>query len=205
MKIYLNRLSKRYQNHWIFKNVDYVFESGNKYAVLGANGSGKSTLLRIIAGMQGHNAGSLQYEQEQKNIAPENIYKYVSYCAPGMELIEEMTLNELLRFHFSFKQVVDGYSFADIAAIMQLADARDKPIGDFSSGMKQRAKLAVAFFSDTPVLLLDEPCSNLDAAGIELYNECLNQYTGSRLVIIASNEAREYEQAGFSLSIEDYK
>lgn len=205
MKIYLNQLSKRYQNHWIFKNVDYIFESGNKYALLGANGSGKSTLLRIIAGMQGHNAGSLQYEQEQKNIAPENIYKHVSYCAPGMELIEEMTLDELFRFHFSFKPIINGYSFSDIAGIMQLADAQDKLIRDFSSGMKQRAKLAVAFFSDTPALLLDEPCSNLDTAGVTLYHESLNRYTDGRIVIIASNEAREYEQATFSLSIEDYK
>lgn len=203
--ILLNQVSKRYRNQWIFRSVDYTFEAGKKYAILGANGSGKSTLLRIAAGMQHANKGTITYLQQEKNIAPEAIYKLVSYAAPGMELVEEMTLTEFLKFHFTFKQPLDNKAISAIIEEMGLHHVRDKFINEFSSGMKQRVKLAQAFFSDTPILLLDEPCSNLDLQGVALYQTWLQKYAAGRTVIIASNDEREYENVTASFSVEDYK
>ena len=206
MKISLKEVGKRYQNHWIFKGVDYTFEKGKKYAILGANGSGKSTLLRIVGGMQHHNKGSIDYLSSAASaILPEKIFNEVSYCAPGMDIIEELSLKEFLHFHFSFKKIRPEFTVASILQIMNMEAVANKFIHEFSSGMKQRAKLAQAFFTDTPILLLDEPCSNLDLQGVAMYQQWLQQYANNRLVIIASNDEREYEGVVDIIDIQDYK
>jgi len=206
MKIYLKNISKRYHHHWIFKKISYVFEDGGTYVILGANGSGKSTLLRIIGGMQGFNAGELSYSlNDSSTLPPEKIFEQISYCAPGMDLIEELSLSEFLRFHFSFKKIIPGYGINQIMDAMQLSAASNKLIRDFSSGMKQRAKLAQAFFSDTPILLLDEPCSNLDQQGVVLYQKCLRDLTHNKTIIIASNDSREYQGAQIAINMDDFK
>lgn len=205
MTISLNQVGKRYQHHWIFKGIDYVFEPGKMYALLGANGSGKSTLLRVIAGMQHANKGTISYQVAGKAIAPDHIFREVSYCAPGMDLVEEMTLTEFLHFHFTFKKILSGHTASSVIEAMGLQDARHKPIHEFSSGMKQRVKLAQGFFSDSPLLLLDEPCSNLDLQGVDMYRQWLRAYSSGRLVIVASNDEREYEGVSATLSMLDYK
>lgn len=205
MTISLNQVGKRYQQHWVFKGIDYVFEENKQYAVLGANGSGKSTLLRVIAGMQNANKGNLSYTKAGKTINAENIFRHISYCAPAMDLIEEMSLSELLHFHFTFKKIMAGFTINGIIEAMGMHAVRNKFIHEFSSGMKQRVKLAQAFFTDMSLLLLDEPCSNLDTQGVEMYQQWLKQYTSGRLVIIASNDEREYEGISAAISIHDYQ
>ncbi|PSK89269.1 ABC transporter ATP-binding protein [Taibaiella chishuiensis] len=205
MTISLNQVSKRYQSHWILKGIDYTFEAGMQYAILGANGSGKSTLLRAVAGMQDINKGKIDYTLNGKPVKPEHVYRHISYCAPGMDLVEELTLEEFLKFHFSFKAIRKGYGIDSMIDEMGLQQAAGKFIHEFSSGMKQRVKLAQAFFSDTPVLLLDEPCSNLDLAGVEMYLQWLRDHTAGRLVIVASNDEREYDGISRLLQVTDYK
>lgn len=206
MTISLNQVGKRYQHHWIFKGVTYTFETGKRYAILGANGSGKSTLLRVIGGMQHLNKGTIGYQSaDNKPVAPEQIFSRISYCAPGMDIIEELSMRELLNFHFSFKKILPGYTVSSILAAMGMEASGDKFIHEFSSGMKQRVKLAQAFFSDSPILLLDEPCSNLDTQGVTMYQQWLDQYTSEKLVIIASNDEREYEGVKDMITIQDYK
>lgn len=206
MTISLNQVGKRYQNNWVFKGIDYTFESGGQYALLGANGSGKSTLLRIVAGMQHANKGTLQYTFENRSIAAEQVFRHISYCAPGMDLVEEMTIEEFLHFHFTFKAIRPSFTVSTIIGEMGMQAAAGKFIHECSSGMKQRVKLAQAFFCDSAVLLLDEPCSNLDLQGVAMYSDWLRRYSAGRLVIIASNDEREYEgvPASHILSVQDY-
>jgi len=203
--ILLEQVSKRYRNHWIFKGISYTFDAGKTYAILGANGSGKSTLLRIIAGMQHANKGKITYISGEKEITAEQIFSSVSFAAPGMDLIEEMTLAEFLNFHFTFKNLLKGHSISSIVDSLGMQSVKHKFLHEFSSGMKQRVKLAQAFFSDTPLLLLDEPCSNLDSQGVTLYQDWLDQYGTGRTTIIASNDEREYVSATHTLSVEDFK
>lgn len=204
MKISLEKVGKRYQEHWIFKDVNLSLIAGNRYALLGANGSGKSTLLRLVAGMQQHNRGQISYEKKGLAIPAEKIYLQTSYCAPGMDLIEEMTLQESLKFHFSFKKPLPGWSAERIVESMGMGAHASKYIHEFSSGMKQRVKLAQAIFSDAPILLLDEPCSNLDAEGVALYHSWLHEFTRQKLVVIASNDEREYPGAAQTFSMRDF-
>jgi ABC-type multidrug transport system ATPase subunit len=205
MKISVNSVSKRFAQHYIFKNVSLQFEARQSYALLGANGSGKSTLLRIIAGMQSATKGSIEYSQNDTKIETDAIFQQISFCAPGMELIEEMTLKEMLDFHFSFKPIFKGLSVANIIDLIGLTSSQNKYLSDYSSGMKQRVKLAQAIFTNTPILLLDEPCTNLDQNGVDQYQQWIREYGLNRLLIIASNERREYDFCKHLIKMEDYK
>jgi ABC-type multidrug transport system ATPase subunit len=206
MQITLTHISKRFQRYWIFRDISYSFSPNNAYCLLGANGSGKSTLMRVIAGMQNPSKGKVQYTHGNgAAVGPTEIYKNISFCAPGMEIVEELTLQEYLSFHFSFKKPLPGLDIPAIIALTGLQQAADKPIGDYSSGMKQRVKLAQAIFADSPVLLLDEPCTNLDQQGVAQYREWMEQYAANRMVIVASNDPREYFFCKEQIVLEDYK
>ena len=206
MKIVLEHISKRFQRYWIFKEVSHSFGAPGAIALLGPNGSGKSTLLRIIAGMQSPSLGKIYfYDSNDKLIPAEKVFTNISFCAPGQEIVEELTLREFFDFHFSFKRPLTGLSVDDIIRLTGLKDSVDKPIGDYSSGMKQRVKLAQAIFSDTPALLLDEPCTNLDQQGVEQYRGWMEQYGKDRLIIVASNDVREYFFCREQVDIEAYK
>ncbi len=205
MKISLEHISKRFQRHWIFKDINYSFSDNGTYALLGPNGSGKSTLLRIIAGMQTASSGQIIHAYDEKKIEVNSLFPFISFCAPGQEIVEELTLKEFLTFHFSFKRPMHGLRIDDIIAITNLGIAANKQVVDYSSGMKQRVKLAQAIFSDTPVLLLDEPCTNLDQTGVEQYRNWIEIYSKNRLVIVASNDVREHFFCKEQITLEDYK
>ena len=219
MKITLQNLSKRYNREWIFRHIEYEFIVGKKYAITGSNGSGKSTLLQVIAGSLMHNEGSVEISSQQlavgsgqlsntkknkhQTISNEQHYQYISIATHYLELIEEMTALEMLRFHSTFKQLI--LSAAEILQIVNLQASANKQIRYYSSGMKQRLKLALAFFSKTPILLLDEPTTNLDEDGIALYHQLIKNYTTNKLVIVCSNDKQEYSFCEEVLEVGRYK
>jgi len=205
MKILLSDAGKRYNREWIFRHVTYEFNEGNAYAVTGNNGSGKSTLLQIISGAVQHSEGNITYQQANTTLPSEQHHKHIAMAAPYLELPEEMTLVEFLHFHASFKPYLPGLTAKEIIAILGLEKASNKQLRNFSSGMKQRVKLAQAILSDVDVVLLDEPCTNLDADGISLYHRLMNDYCADRLVIVSSNDEVEYKFCQHKISIMDYK
>ena len=205
MTIHLQNVGKRYRLDWIFRGVDRTFHPGQRCAVLGPNGSGKSTLLKVLSGHLSPSKGSVQFENLGKKVEPDAVYKYISYAAPYIELIEEFTLEEALKFHAGLKPLLPGFTPAKLYELLSLPRARTKEIRFFSSGMKQRAKLALAVCSATPVLLLDEPATNLDVQGIEWYKKLVAEYAADRLVVIASNDPHDAEFCPVHLNILDYK
>ncbi len=205
MQIWLEDLGRRFNREWIFRKITYHFEQGNSYAVLGPNGSGKSTLLQIIAGNLSSSQGNINYFSATGKIAIEDVFKKLSWAAPYIELIEEFTLIELINFHFRFKPLLPGFDSKSVIGLLGLESSKNKAIKFFSSGMKQRTKLALAFCADTPVLLLDEPTSNLDSTGVAWYLELVEQFAQERLLIICSNQESEYSFCRNRLHILDYK
>jgi ABC-type multidrug transport system ATPase subunit len=205
LNISLNNTGKRFNREWIFRKLNYRFLEGKSYAITGTNGSGKSTLLQIIAGATLHSEGTIEYSNAQNNQVnlTENSYKEIAIAAPYLDLVEEMTATEFLTFHSSFKPLTT--SFIEILSTVGLQKAADKQIRYYSSGMKQRLKLAQAFFSQTSVLLLDEPTTNLDEEGIEVYKNLWSHNSANRLVIVSSNDKTEYENCNDVIRIGDYK
>ncbi len=202
IEVEISKCSKKFRGKWVFSQQDHVFKPGRTYAITGKNGSGKSTMLKIIAGFISPSTGSITWSFNGMKLERESVYKYVTMAAPYMELIEEFSLSELIHFQGNFKNYKNHLSETDIIKLSGLAEIRDKPIRFFSSGMKQRAGLTLAILSTSPLLLLDEPCANLDHDARSWYQTMLNNYKNDRTVIIASNHnLEEYPDADHVISL----
>lgn len=214
MQIQLTNIGKRYNYEWIFRGINQEYTTGNNYAILGSNGSGKSTLLQVITGNLIPSEGDIRYTLNHpstsapaKIIPVEDIYTQLSFASPYLELLEELTLTESIEFHAQFKPFFEGLDVQQMLSLMQLEKAKNKQLKYFSSGMKQRVRLALAILSNTPLLLLDEPTSNLDKNAIAWYQQLIQSYSANRLIIVASNQL-EYEYSFFCnviMNVEDYK
>jgi ABC-type multidrug transport system ATPase subunit len=205
ISIRLTDLSKRFNREWIFKNINYQFNSGQFYAITGPNGSGKSTLMQVLSGLVPPSSGKIMYSMGEGVIPSEEIYKHITYAAPYMDLIEEFTLEEHLRFHFSLRKMKEGLDLNGLINILHLEKARKKHIGNFSSGMKQRVKLALAFYTQSDIIILDEPGTNLDEPTFNWYFQMLTRESGNSLVLIASNNPAEYPAETIKLNIQEFK
>lgn len=199
------QLSKRYIRQWIFRKLDYTFTAGNPCAVTGPNGSGKSTLLKVLSGFQPATEGTISCQLQGSQVGIEDLYRSISIAAPYLELIEDFTLGELLKFHFSFKRLSAGQTLEGVAQRMYLEDAWHKPVKHFSSGMKQRLRLGLAFYADTPLLFLDEPTSNLDIQGQEWYEKEIIPLIATKIILVASNQPAEYRFCTQQLYLPDWK
>lgn len=205
INIRLDQASKRFQYEWIFKNINLQIYSKSKIAVTGSNGSGKSTFLKCVAGLIPLTDGNLQYSIENKEISVVDYFNHLTISAPYLELPEEFTLYELLQFHFKFKMKVSNLSFDDMLEVMYLTESKNKQIQYFSSGMKQRLKLGLCFFSDVPIMLLDEPTSNLDKRGSEWYQNMISDYGLNKTILVCSNDPKEYVFCDQIIQMEDFK
>lgn len=204
MTIELSNVGKRFRREWIFRGVDLRLESGQSYTFVGPNGSGKSTLLQVISGVMPITEGQIRYVRESQSMDADDWFRHLVIASPYLELIEELTLLELLQFHQSFKPFRNGLTPEQITERMGLAHARHKEIRAFSSGMKQRVKLALAFFSEASVVLLDEPTSNLDRQGVAWYQEHVRKLS-AQLLLIASNQPEEYDFCPNVLDVMQWK
>lgn len=205
MEIILNNIAKRYLYDWVFRNFDGHFKAPTRYAILGSNGSGKSTFLKVLSGHLSPTKGKIAYKKEGKTIDKEDIYKQLSFTAPYIDLIEEFTLAETIRFHQKFKPFINHLATEDFLDLIQLKKAKDKEVRFFSSGMKQRLKLGLAICSDTSLLILDEPTATLDEKSVEWFNQLLEKFAHNRLIIIASNEERDILTCHERINILNYK
>jgi ABC-type multidrug transport system ATPase subunit len=201
MNIILKNVGRRFNKEWIFKNIDYTFNGEEKYAILGPNGAGKSTLIHILLGSLTPSEGEVSFG----GIKIEEIYKHISFAAPYLDLVEEFTLQETIDFHFQFKDYGNGMNAAAVLKLLGLEQSQDKALKHFSSGMKQRTKLALACCANTPILILDEPTSNLDEQGVRWYLELIEKFTSARMVIVGSNQVHEYAFCQHKLNVNDYK
>lgn len=204
LEIILENLGKRYNQNWIFRGLTWTISKGQALAILGNNGSGKSTLLQMILGSQTASEGQIRFLDNSTELAPETIYRVCSIAAPYLDLFEELSLVE----NFQFAKQFHGVSCTqqDFLEITGLSAARDRQLKFFSSGMKQRVKLGLALLSPKPVVLLDEPCSNLDAEGMQWYNELVSKHQQNRILIVSSNsDPMEMGFCTVTIDIRNYK
>ena len=205
MRITLSNAGKRFNREWIFRHFTFEFLPGKSYAITGPNGSGKSTLLQVLSSSIENSEGAIQWIINDKKVDVDQVYKSVSIAAPYLEVIEEMTVKEFLSFHGEFKNLLPEISIKEIIAIIGLEKSANKQIRYYSSGMKQRVKLAQAIFTDAPLLLLDEPCTNLDETGYALYHELIGKYCAGKTIIVSSNDVNEYSFCGEKINISNFK
>lgn len=205
LSIQTEGLSKRFNKEWIFKNLTYTFQAGKTYAITGPNGSGKSTLMQVLWGQMPQSTGVINFKFGNTDISVEEIFNHVSVATPYMDLIEEFTLEEQLRFHFRMRPIRKDFTIEKIVDNLYLSHAKGKIISNFSSGMKQRLKLGLAFYTESRIIFLDEPGTNLDDQAFSWYLENLKQLPGDRLILIASNQRHEYPDNAEVLNLINFK
>ena len=182
---------KKYNSSFIINNFKFEFSSSFIYGISGPNGSGKSTLLKLIASTEHQNKGSISYLSQNRYITENNIYKYLSIVAPYTEISDYLTLEESIDLHFKFKNYIDEFNKYKILDNIQMSELSNHLIGTFSSGMKQKVKLALAILSNSKILLLDEPTMNLDLNTIKWFQNLVCDFAKERLIIIFSNNRNE--------------
>lgn len=190
MGLELISLSKSFGTKEVIPEWNIKWESGARIGILGNNGSGKSTFLKLISGQLSPSSGKILIS----DLPEENLSLNNSYCSPHLELFKQFTVKEHFEYHNLLKPLRPGNSINDIGIA---SNDLNKPLSSFSSGMKQRVKLALSIFSNSPLLLLDEPTSHLDSEGVQWYQECLssNLFPSTefkdRILIVASNHRQE--------------
>lgn len=206
MKIELNHISKRFQKQWIFQGISNIIEPGSSTAVLGNNGSGKSSLLQIIAGFASPSEGTITWRLKNDAIKREQLYRHVAICSPSIQLWDELTLHENHSVFVEFKEIPGITNSTEFARVLELDKHLHKPLKSYSSGMRQRVKLGLATMSDATLLLLDEPCSHLDADAVKWYQSLIKQYAQHKTVVVASNQdERETFNCQHQIDINLYK
>ncbi|MEL6274837.1 MAG: ABC transporter ATP-binding protein [Bacteroidota bacterium] len=201
MRVELEGVAKRFDREWIIQDFSYTFKTGLCYGIEGRNGAGKSTLLRMIAGHLSPSRGRITFWLQDKKIASSEVYPHLSYVAPYIDVIEELSLVEALKFHFQFKPILPGFTVGELPQVLGLRFQQQRRINTYSSGMKQRVVLGLALFSNTPLLLLDEPTTTLDKEGQAWFQEQLTACKKNRLVVIATNVKEDLQQCETIISV----
>ncbi len=197
MKVTLEQVGKKFGKTWIFRKIDLTLTQGSRSVIQGPNGSGKSTLLQIISGFLINDEGTMKYTKTGNLIPVEQVPAQITIAAPYLEVIEELTLKELLTLHTRFRMLLPGISINDAITMSGLERSAGKPIRHYSSGMKQRVRLLLAICTQSDMLLLDEPTSNLDKNAINWYQELLLKHAGHRTIVVSSNH-QEQDYPGFT-------
>ncbi len=185
--ITLSGIGKKFGSRFIFRDIDLTVGKGDRIAINGSNGSGKSTLLKIMSGYLTPYNGIVRWAGPSGEIARENVAQCITYAAPYLDLIDRFSLRENVDFFCKMKTLQSGLSPNDVVEQSGLKHAEQTLVQDLSSGMRQRLKLSLAFMADSSLLLLDEPLSNLDNKGYDWYSKMTEQYLGSRIVLVCSN------------------
>lgn len=194
LSVKLEKVAKRYDREWIIRDFSQELTSGKCYGISGRNGAGKSTLLRIISGHLSPTRGRVSFTSNGAALGSADVFPLISYVGPYIDLIEELTLEEAIDFHFQFKKLRPGLDKRELPQEQGLDRWKQRPIKTYSSGMKQRVMLGLALFSDTPLLLLDEPTTTLDTTAQAWFQEKLAQHKAGRLVVIATNVEEDLQQ-----------
>lgn len=204
MQLTTTNLGRKFGPEWIFKGFSYTFQKGGKYAIVGNNGSGKSTLLKILSACLLPSEGEISYTDAKGTpIEATAIYNRTSLVGPYTSVIEDLTLKELIVFFRKFKPL--QLTTSVLLKELKLIHAQNKLVKHFSSGMKQRLQLGLAFYSHSQLLLLDEPTSNLDTANIDWYHQLVDDKVKEQILIISSNQTHEYSFCKEIIHIRDFK
>ena len=186
-------LTQRFGRNVIFKNLNFALETGSSFCITGANGSGKSTLLKILAVIQAPADGSVTYADISRGALIKECSSCIGYTGPLVNPYDDLTALENIYFASgrAEKSRIDS-----LLKCFHLTGHEDKKIRHYSSGMKQRLRIILADLNDPPILILDEPGTNLDESGRRILRSYLDSVSVEKAVILATNDRDEEKLCG---------
>lgn len=203
VQLFVDGLSKQFGSRWVLRNLAANLSTGDVLLVTGHNGAGKSTLLRLLAGLQGPTGGTIEYAVDGTRYAPSAARSVLGMVGPDVQLYRELTAIEHVRFVCEVRGMAWGSAdHQRVLAENGLAGREDTLIGSFSSGMQQRLRYTLALIHNPAVLLLDEPTTNLDAAGIALVDQIVAEQRQRGITIIATNDLRDRRYGTLQLTLD---
>jgi len=206
MTIELDKVSKRYTEEWILKHITLRLESDQLYGIKGANGSGKSTLVKMLSGHLSPSRGSIRYyTEDMKEIPRDDVFRMCTMWGPHVDLISNLTVDEMVRYFFTYKSLRAGLSLSDFYDIILLPIPRQRLIKSMSSGQVQRLGLGLTILADSDLLILDEPGSFLDEFALQWFYDLFNEHISQRIVIVASNDRADLALTSEVIDIGAYK
>lgn len=207
VEIISDNLSKSFSGRTIFKNLSFEISSRQSLSITGKNGSGKTTLIRIIANLIKSSSGKILFKESNSVLPDECRFMKIGFVSPYINLYDELTGFENLEFFYKLKSGITENSSERINHFLEkvnLHEYGNADVKNYSSGMKQRLKIAFAILNEPEILLMDEPRTNLDRNGIELLQEICARQKENGILIIATNEESDRELCDRILNIEDY-
>lgn len=193
VELHLAHISKRYGARRAVRDVSLDACGGEVLVIEGPNGSGKSTLLRMVAGLLRPSAGTVTLHVGGVSLDPSERRRSVGYAAPDLSLYVELTGRENLNFFAAVRSMpLSLEQSSRMLGAVGLDGRGDECVSAYSSGMRQRLRLAFALLHAPRVLLLDEPSAMLDEAGAEMVRTLVAGHAAAGgLTLLATNDPRE--------------
>lgn len=211
VEIICNNLSKSFSGKTIFKNLNFKISSRESVTVTGRNGTGKSTLIKVLANLIRHSKGEITVNENGTQLPREKWYSKTGLLTPYFNLYDELSGYENLKFFYELKSSAVENEAAVNEKInyylkeVNLFEKKSELVKNYSSGMKQRLKLAFAVINEPEILFMDEPRTNLDKYGIDIMNRFALKQKEKGVLIIATNDEDDKLLCDGTINIEDYK
>lgn len=196
--LHVDKAAKKFGRQLLFRNISFSLVTGESFYITGPNGSGKSTLLQIIGGVQKASTGTVTYMNGDKIISAEERLLHCGFTSPAINPYDMLTAWENIEFA---SKTENKERANEMLRMFDLYRHRDKHVGVYSSGMKQRLKLILAMINSPGILMLDEPGSNLDTTGKKLLTDAVEKIRVNTILIIATNEHDEINLCGKGINL----
>jgi len=195
-----DKIEKKFGKTLLFKNISFDLRKGDTFYITGPNGSGKSTMLQILAGVQKQTSGQIIYKHDEK-VIERNFYKdFFGFTGPQVNPYDMLTASENLKF--TMPENSGENLIMEYLEKFDLYRHKTKHVKYYSSGMKQRLRLIHALINDPEILMLDEPCSNLDTRGRDILYKILEELKGRKIIILATNESEDINLCSKGINLE---
>jgi len=204
VKLEIRDVGKRYKGDvWGIKDFTLDLAPGI-LGLLGPNGAGKSTLMRILATVTKATTGRVEWNGIDIAKSPNTIRKVLGYLPQDFGIYPNLNAVEFLRY-LAAARGVSGRSarrrIDQLLELVNLVDARKRPLGSLSGGMKQRVGIAQALLNDPSLLIVDEPTAGLDPEERVRFRNLLAELAGERIVILSSHIVSDVEAAATSIVV----
>ncbi|MDP2209618.1 MAG: ABC transporter ATP-binding protein [Bacteroidota bacterium] len=206
IKLEVQNIKKIFNGRKIFSDINFQLENKSALAITGRNGSGKSTLVKILAGVLSPTNGQVDFYLNGKSIDLQNRYQYFGFVAPYLQMYDEFTAMENLELFARIRNIEVDKDYIDLLLKrVNLYERKDSYVREYSSGMKQRLKYAFALLHKPPLLILDEPRSNLDAEGISVVYQIIQEQKQSGCVVVATNDSEDIQFCNQEIDLNQFR
>ncbi len=196
LAIKVESLKKNFGERKVISSLNLEIRQGESVAITGPNGSGKTTLLKLLLALLRPSSGKVTYFDNDRVLSREELRHRISFVAPYLSLYDQLSAEENLQFFTAVRgRNITGKEIDSLLLRVGLEGRGMDLVSDYSTGMKQRLKYAVALSNKPDFLLIDEPSSGLDDSGKAMMTALIEEQRSGSIIIIATNEKEEYSLA----------